>query len=358
MSNLYQRLCQTGELVPAGRGDHISSVRIPSDEVHGNSPYTSTVKERARGTPSEGFNSKTWKPKTCRGILGSSVAWSDENYNEVSPDSKAGVTSTGAHPSAVDDDSLLSGSLARYNGDFACVSNADGCSSDDCSEGSEFSESISELERRSSMLNVDDDLPEYAEDTRAFDACIPTNLNLMDSMSFDVASHVTFYEETSLDAKPTMDDEAFQGELWLDIDAKGRGSRSPPSSKRNKYSKYRGMQTSAVTNSSPKEPRIRAWHTVNESDFLFSANSTASQSVGIGNTASNYLEMTKKVDERILAMLSGDQNAMVALHQKLDHLKTSTKSSSSVPSEPSTLPLEKASQMGTFPVLTVNPAAV
>lgn len=365
MSNLYQRLCQTGELLPTDRIDHISSDRIPSDEVDVSSPYTSTVNERARETLSEGFNSKARKQTTCGGIVGSSVALTDENYSVVAPDSKATVSITRPQAAAADNDSQLSGSLARYTGDYTSVRNGDARSSVEPSEHSKLSESISDLradapiqpvgERTSSMLQVTEDWTECSEDSRAFDACIPTNLNLMDSITFDVASHVSFDEEASLDAEPAMEDEAFRGELWVDMNAKGRASRSPSSSKRNKYSKYRGMlQNPAATNSFPKEPRINPWNAA------FEVNTTASPRVGRCNAASNYLEMTKKVDERIQAILTGDRNAMLELHQKLDHLKASTKSGSGVPFQVSTrnLPLVTATQTRTRPFLAINPAAV
>lgn len=365
MSNLYQRLCQTGELVPTGRIDHISADRIPSDEVDVNSPYTSTVNERARGTLLEGFDSKARKTTSCGGIAAGSVALTDENYSVVAPNSKSSVDITLPQAVEADDDSQLSGSLVRYTGDYASVRNGDARSSVEPSENSKFSESISDLradapitpvgERTSSMRHVNEDWAECSEDSRAFDACIPTNLNLMDSISFDVASHVSFDEETRVDAEPAIEDEAFQGELWVDMNAKGRASRSPSSSKRNKYSKYRGMlQNPAVANSFPKEPRINPWNTANE------VNTTASPSVGRCTTASNYLEMTKKVDERIQAILTGDRNAILELHQKLDHLKASTKSSSGVPFQASTrnLPLVTATQTRTRPFLAINPAAV
>jgi hypothetical protein len=250
-------------------------------------------------------------------------------------------------------------SEARDTGDYGFVHYDDGRSSDDSSELSNFSESVSDLradvqiqvvgESRWWVPSVVENLTEYAEDARAFEACIPTKLNLMDSISFDVASHVTFDNQARLDAEPAMEDEAFQGELWVDINSKGRAPRSPSSSTLNKYSKCRDMQIPAASNSPPKAPRIRAWNTASESDFLFPAGPTTSPSVGICDTAFNYLEITKQVDERIQAIFSGDRNAMVVLYQKVDHLKLSTKSSCGVPSQPGAKNLShaKASQTRT-----------
>lgn len=335
MSNLYQRLCQTGGL-PSPLSRRLTT---PISDVSEDSRKTYSTKAPATGALLEDCRSKARNPTNC--CVSCATVWTDGNDGS---DSEAGGCIADVQPSFVDDDSQFSGSAEVCNGDDYSVRNDDTTPSDKSSDMSDFTDTIRDLRACAKtqlvsepdllMVSVDASLTAHSQDSQEFDACISPSLNLMDAMSIDVESFVTFDDETSLDYQTAKDDEAFQGEHWVAMNAKGRSSPTLSSSIHKKYNKYRSMQTPTLNYSTPKETRMRPWYTANESDFSYPANAVSSRKVESYLTEFNYLEMTKQVDEQIQVMRLGDRNDMKVLHQQLHQLKASTKSLSN-PSGPS-----------------------
>lgn len=177
----------------------------------------------------------------------------------------------------------------------------------------------SQLQNRTNncwSASLSDEIADGSEESPEFNACFPRSLNIINSSSLDIMTHVSGDDQGINDEATTVDHEAFRGELWVHLNAESNHhdiETSTDKSRKNKYFRYRSLLGEPTKHTSPKSDKYRATKISERPNHLW-ALSVASP---------GEQDLYEKLDERLENLRS--MNDIDLLQRELDRLKESTK---------------------------------